>query len=59
MIASVYISLSRQYVYVGAYTKNNRRDSELDISSTTCSFLMSVHDKTNMGIGMQIYNEYQ
>ena len=50
-------SCSLQRIVIPSYVKKNIRDHELDISYTTCVFLKSIHDKTNIGI--HIYNKYK
>ena len=38
------------YIYVSSYTKNNKKDTVLDISSDMCVFLKSIYDKSNIGL---------
>ena len=37
-------------ICVNSYIKTNNKDMDLDSKSDLCQFLLSIHDKTNIGI---------
>ena len=45
-----------EHIHLSVYNKHNVRDSELDVRSDMCKFLMSLHSKSNIGVCVRSYN---
>jgi hypothetical protein len=43
-------------IRVNPYVKTNNKDIDLDIKSDLCQFVLSIHDKTNIGIHVAEFN---
>ena len=45
-----------EIIRVNPYVKTNNKDIDLDIKSDLCQFVLSIHDKTNIGIHVSELN---